>query len=345
MSAAAVTPAADTRRQVIERLQADSGFVLATHEAPDGDALGSLLAMHGLLSALGKQVQMFVAASDLPLPYEYRFLALEHAIQQPPADIAKRTVVFLDCGNIDRNSAAVLRDGAHLINIDHHHDNTGFGTLNHVVPQASCTAEIVWDLMHGLGVRPDAGVAQALYVALITDTGRFMYENTGPRAHQMAAELIEAGVDVQEIYRHLYEEMPEEKLRLLACALGGMRRYDEGRLTLASITLADLLAAGAEESHHEGIVDHLRAVRGTKVAALVREVQAADGAVKRKVSLRATGEDVDVSAIARTEGGGGHRRAAGFTTELELPEIVALLRREIAAHLAGERGPAGAVSP
>ena len=105
--------------------------------------------------------------------------------------------MFLDCGNIDRNPASVLRDGAHLLNIDHHHDNTRFGTLNHVVPDASCTAEIVWDLMHGLGVRPTPAVAEALYVGLITDTGRFMYENTGPRAHQMAAELIEAGVDVQ----------------------------------------------------------------------------------------------------------------------------------------------------
>jgi phosphoesterase RecJ-like protein len=122
-----------------------------------------------------------------------------------------------------------------------------------------------------------------------------------------------------------------------------MQTYDEGRLTLASITLQDLLSTGAEESHHEGIVDHLRAVRGTKVAALVREVQAADGPPKRKVSLRATGEDVDVSAIARTEGGGGHRRAAGFTTELDMPEIVTLLRREIDAHLEGERGPAGAI--
>jgi bifunctional oligoribonuclease and PAP phosphatase NrnA len=344
MSAAAVMPAADTREQVIERLRADSSFVLATHEAPDGDALGSLLAMHGLLGALGKQVEMFVAASDLPLPYEYRFLDLGHAIQQPPSDIDKRTVVFLDCGNIDRNSAAVLRDGEHLVNIDHHHDNTGFGTLNYVVPEASCTAEIVWDLMRGLGVRPEHRVAQALYVALITDTGRFMYENTGPRAHEMAADLIGAGVDVQNIYRHLYEEMPAAKLRLLARGLSSMESYDEGRLTLASITLQDLRETGAEESHHEGIVDHLRAVRGTKVAALVREVQAAEGPPKRKVSLRATGEDVDVSAIARTEGGGGHRRAAGFTTALELPAIVALLRREIAAHLAGERGVAGAVS-
>ncbi len=105
---------------------------------------------------------------------------LDAAIHAPPPDIAERTVVFLDCGNIDRNSAAVLRDGAHLLNIDHHHDNTRFGTLNHVVPDASCTAEIVWDLMHGLDVPPTPVAAQALYIGLITDTGRFMYENTGP---------------------------------------------------------------------------------------------------------------------------------------------------------------------
>jgi phosphoesterase RecJ-like protein len=328
------------REEVLRLLQTDSRFVLATHEAPDGDALGSLLAMHGLLTALGKHAEMFIAPSDLPLPYEYGFFAPENAIHEPPADIADRTVIFLDCGNIDRNSADVLRDGKHLINIDHHHDNTGFGTLNYVVPKASCTAEIVWDLMHGLDFAPQGRIADALYVALITDTGRFMYENTGPRAHQMAAELIEAGVDVQRIYRRLYEEMPLAKLALLARALASVRSYDNGRLTLAWIALADLQATGAKESHHEGIVDHLRAVRGTKVAALVREVEMPEGPPRRKVSLRATGEDVDVSAIARTEGGGGHRRAAGFTTDLDVDEIAALLRREISLRLDGEHAAA-----
>lgn len=330
----------EARAQVLERLQSDASFVLATHEAPDGDALGSLLAMHGLLSALGKQAEMFVSSSDLPLPYEYSFFAAESTIQEPPADIADRTVIFLDCGNIDRNSADVLRDGRHLINIDHHHDNTGFGTLNYVLPSASCTAEIVWELMHDLGVAPRDQIAEALYVALITDTGRFMYENTGPRAHEMAAELIEAGVDVQGIYRRLYEEMPPAKLMLLARALSSVRSYDAGRLTLASITLADMRATGAEESHHEGIVDQLRAVRGTKVAALVREVEPVDGPTRRKVSLRATDEDVDVSAIARTEGGGGHRRAAGFSTDLDVEEIAALLLREISLRLDGEHAAA-----
>src|SRR6185437_7544038 len=166
----APTETAAVREQVLARLRADQSFVLATHEHPDGDALGSLVAMQGLLSSLGKRSEMFIATSDLPLPGEYRMFPLEGLISEPPADVAQRTVVFLDCGNIDRNSASVLRDGAHLINIDHHHDNTGFGTLNMVDPAASCTAEIVWCLMDGLGVTPSPAIAEALYVGLITDT-------------------------------------------------------------------------------------------------------------------------------------------------------------------------------
>lgn len=321
------------REQVLERLREDERFVLATHEHPDGDALGSLIGMYGLLSALDKQADMFIAPADLPLPQEYRFATLEHVIQEPPADIAGRTVILLDCGNIDRNPAGVLQDGAHLLNIDHHHDNTLFGTLNHVDPNASCTAEIVWDLMRGLGVKPGASTAEALYVGLVTDTGRFMYENTGPRAHEMAAEMIAAGVDVQAVYRRLYEDLPLARLKLLGFALERIQRFDDGALTLAALSAADFEEAGAEESFSEGIVDHLRAVHGTKVAVLIRELMDAEQRGKRKVSLRATGDDMDVSAIARTQGGGGHRRAAGFSTTLGVEEIVELLRREIAAQL------------
>ena len=325
--------ACGTRAQVLERLREDERFVLATHEHPDGDALGSLIGMYGLLGALGKEADMFIAPADLPLPREYRFATLEHVIQEPPADIASRTVILLDCGNIDRNPAGVLRDGMHLLNVDHHHDNTLFGTLNHVDPSASCTAEIVWDLMHGVGVTPSASTAEALYVGLVTDTGRFMYENTGPRAHEMAAEMIAAGVDVQGVYRRLYEDLPLARLRLLGFALERIRRFDDGALTLAALSAEDFEGAGAEESFSEGIVDHLRAVHGTKVAVLIRELVDADQRGKRKVSLRATGDDMDVSAIARTQGGGGHRRAAGFSTTLGVEDIVELLRREIAAQL------------
>jgi phosphoesterase RecJ-like protein len=262
-----------TRELVLERIRDDSRFVLATHENPDGDALGSLVGLQGLLSALGKDSAMFIAPEDLPLPDEYSLFPLDGLIQAPPADITERTVVFLDCGNIDRNSASVLRDGRHLLNIDHHHDNTRFGTLDYVVPGASCTAEIIWELMGGLGVSPAPDVAQALYIGLITDTGRFMYENTSPRAHLMAAELIEAGVDVSAVYRHLYEDMPAGRLALLALALTQVQRFDSGELTLSVLSAADFERAGAEESHSEGIIDQLRALRGTKVAALVRELQ------------------------------------------------------------------------
>jgi bifunctional oligoribonuclease and PAP phosphatase NrnA len=322
-----------TRELVLERIREDQRFVLAAHENPDGDALGSLVAMQGLLSALGKDSAMFISPDDLPLPREYRFFALDGLIRQPPADVAERTVVFLDCGNIDRNSASVLRDGAHLLNIDHHHDNTRFGTLNHIVPEASCTAEIVWDLMHGLDVRPTAAVAEALYIGLITDTGRFMYENTGPRAHVMAAELIEAGVDVAGVYRTLYEGVPLGKLTLLALALAQLQRFDGGELAIATLSAEDFDRADAEESYSEGIIDQLRALEGTKVAVLVRELSSGERKGQHKVSLRATDDDVDVSIIARAQGGGGHRRAAGFSTTLESEELIAFLREAIAAQL------------
>jgi phosphoesterase RecJ-like protein len=325
--------AAATRERVLQRIREDDRFVLATHENPDGDALGSLVGMQELLAALGKDSAMFIAPDDLPLPAEYSIFDLDGAIQAPPADISERTVVFLDCGNIDRNSARVLRDGAHLLNIDHHHDNTRFGTLNYVVPAASCTAEIVWDLMHGLDLRPTPAVAQALYVGLITDTGRFMYENTGPRAHAMAAELIEAGVDVPDVYRRLYEELPPAKIALLALALSQMQRFDAGELTLAALSAEDFEEAEADDPYSEGIIDHLRAVQGTKVAVLVRELTTGERTGQRKVSLRATDDDVDVSVIARAQGGGGHRRAAGFSTTLELDELIAFLRPAIAAQL------------
>jgi phosphoesterase RecJ-like protein len=339
VSAHRVESAEVTRERVLQRIREDSRFVLAAHEGPDGDALGSLVGMQGLLTALGKDSQLFIAPEDLPLPYEYRFFELDGLISSPPQDIAQRTVMFLDCGNIDRNSARVLQQGRHLLNIDHHHDNTRFGTLAHVVPEASCTAEIVWDLMHGLGMQPTVEVARALYVGLITDTGRFMYENTGPRAHEMAGELIAAGVDVQDIYRRLYEEMPAAKIALLALALGRLRRFDSGELTLAALSATDFRETGAQDSYSEGIIDHLRALQGTKVAALVRELSNGEPG-RRKVSLRSTDDDVDVSAIAREQGGGGHRRAAGFTTTLEVEALVEFLRGALAAQLHATPAPA-----
>jgi phosphoesterase RecJ-like protein len=280
---------------------------------------------------------MYIDQSEFPLPHEYRFFPLDGLVSQPPADLDERTTVFLDCGNLERNPAEALqRPGAHILNIDHHHDNTRFGTVNLVDPKASCTAEIVWDLMHGLEVQPTLTIAEALYVGVITDTGRFMYENTGPRAHLMAAELLDLGVDAHAIYRRVYEDVPYGKLALLARGLANVRRYDDGRLTVTALSARDFSESGAEESYSEGVVDHLRAVEGTAVAALIRDrIGDHDGGPQlRKVSLRATDDRVDVSQIARTQGGGGHRQAAGFTTALGRDELVAMLREKVSEQLA-----------
>ena len=327
------------RETVLAELRAADKLICVTHENPDGDALGSLIAMQQILTALGKSSVMFIDAAEFPLPHEYRFLPLTGHVTDPPADLDERTIVFLDCGNLERNPAdAFQKPGAHILNIDHHHDNTRFGTVNLVVDRASCTAEIIWDLMHGLDVEPTKVVAEALYVGLITDTGRFMYENTGPRAHLMAAELIEAGVDVHEVYRHVYEDVPYGKLALLARGLANVERYDDGRLTVTALSAEDYARSGAEESYSEGVIDHLRAVEGTAVAALVRDrIPGGDdggGAGRlRKVSLRASDDRVDVSRIARVQGGGGHRQAAGFSTTLDRDELVAFLREQVAEQL------------
>ncbi|WP_028058581.1 DHH family phosphoesterase [Candidatus Solirubrobacter pratensis] len=321
------------REEVLRALREGDRFCLTTHERPDGDAVGSLAAMQQVLSALGKDAVAFLAAEEFPLPYEYRFIKLEGLATELPTDLAERTLIFLDCGNIDRTPAELRAgDARGLINIDHHHDNTRFGTLNFVDPRSSCTAEMVWDLMHGLGVDATNAIGEALYVGLVTDTGRFMYENTGPRAHMMAAELIADGIDAHAIYRRLYEGIPQGKLELLARGLTNVERFDGGLLTVTHLTRDDYRSTGADESYSEGVVDHLRSVEGTAVAGLVRD-QLSDATPKRKVSLRATDDRIDVSRIARAGGGGGHRRAAGFSTDLEFPALVEFLRAQVAQQL------------
>jgi bifunctional oligoribonuclease and PAP phosphatase NrnA len=318
---------------VAAEIKAADRFLLTTHENPDGDALGSLLATQRILEALGKDSVMFLAAKEFPLPVEYRFLPLEEVFHEPPADIADRVVIFLDCGNLDRMPVDFLRNGDNkVINIDHHHDNTRFGTINVVDVNASCTAEIVYDLAGILGVELRLEIANALYVALVTDTGKFMYENTDARSHRMAAGLIEAGVQVNDVYRRLYEHAPIEKLKLLAQALDRIELRDDGRLAVTYISSEDYASTGASEALTEGIIDHLRTIDGAVVAAVIRD-QGESGRSARKVSMRSTDGRIDVSAIARAHGGGGHQRAAGFSTDLPYEQVAEFLTGEIEAQL------------
>ncbi len=285
--------------------------------------------MQAILTQLGKDSVMFLGAKEFPLPVEYRFLPLTDVFHEPPADVVDRTLVFLDCGNIDRMPVSFLqREDATIVNIDHHHDNTRFGTVNLVDTDAACTAEIVFEIAKRLGAEVTPEMASALYVGLVTDTGRFMYGNTSARSHQVAAELIEAGVDVHDIYQRLYERVPIEKLRLISRALDGLERFDDGRLAVAYISRDDYAAAGADEVLTEGVIDFVRSLEGTQLAAVIRD-KTDGGRSARKVSLRSTNGSLDVSAIARKHGGGGHARAAGFSTDLPYAELVEFLRAEL----------------
>jgi len=328
-----VSDIATDLERVANELRERDRFLLTAHEGPDGDALGSLLGLHKVLTQLGKDSVMFMAAKEFPLPIEYRFLPLEEVFHEAPADMADRTVVFLDCGNIDRMPVEWLTAGGNeVINIDHHHDNTRFGDFNLVEVGASCTAEIVYDLALLLGAKLTPEIASALYVGLITDTGKFMYENTNAHTHRVAADLIDAGVNVDDTYRRLYEHVPIEKLRLVSRALDKISSHLDGKLVISYITTADYEATGAGEEMTEGLIDNLRSIEGVKVAAVIRDL-GERGRSARKVSLRSSAGDVDVSAIARVNGGGGHKRAAGFSTDLEFEQLVEFLAREVSAQL------------
>jgi phosphoesterase RecJ-like protein len=287
---------------------------------PDGDALGSSRAAALLLRQLGKDVIVHISGAEAP--HEYAFIA-DELIDSVPDDIAERVVLAVDCGNAERIKNEALLERAKLVlNIDHHGDNTHFGAMNHVRSQASCAAELVWELAGHLGITsPGVDVATAVYVGLVTDTGRFQYSNTTPEAHELAATLQRAGVDVHDVFSRIFETAPYARVKLLGRALERAIRSDDGLIVATHLRQQDFDECGAVEDDAEGVVDALRSVEGTVVAVFLRDLEPG-GEHLRKGSLRTTREDIDVSVIARSWIGGGHRQAAGFNTADDLEAVV-----------------------
>jgi bifunctional oligoribonuclease and PAP phosphatase NrnA len=316
---------------VAEAIRSHDRFLITTHENPDGDALGSILAMKLGLEQLSKDGFLYLAGI-IPLPREYAFMSLDGLSRTPPADAAARVVLALDCANERRlgPDTGLLEAAPLVVDVDHHHDNSRFGDVNLVVPDASSTGEILYDLFHELGIELTPDIAEALYIALVTDTGRFQYTNTTPKSLRMAAELVEAGANVHQVFQDVYENVAFAKIKLLARALEKARVYEGGRLIVSDLARDDFAAAGAEEPFAEGIIDYLRSVEGAEIVALIREPPTQNGPARR-VSLRTRAEGIDVSAIARKSGGGGHRQAAGFSSEDSTAEIVDFIRRECLA--------------
>src|SRR5438477_1167643 len=305
---------------VAQALRAHDRFLLTTHENPDGDALGSLLAAKLALDQLGKDTVM-VLHGDAPLPGEYGFMPLGELERRWPDDVAERVLLAVDCANESRIADPEVLGRVPLsINIDHHHDNTRFGRINLIVADASSTGEVLRDVFRELDVKLTPDIAEALYIALVTDTGRFQYTNTTPKALRLAAELVEAGADVHRVFQGVYESVQFAKLKLLARALERAQVYEGGRIVISYLLRTDFADVGAAEPYSEGIIDYLRAVEGADMAVLIREPPREDGPTRR-VSLRASIDELDVSAIARKSGGGGHRQAAGFSSEASIDDI------------------------
>src|SRR3954468_1516504 len=315
---------------VADAIRGPARFVLTAHENPDGDALGSLLAMKLALDQLGKDGVM-VLVGDAPLPGEYAFMSLSELRRRWPDDVAERVLLAVDCANESRIADPEVLGRVPLsVDIDHHHDNTRFGQTNLIVADASSTGEVLRDVFRELDVELTPEIAEALYIALVTDTGRFQYTNTTPKALRLAAELVEAGADVHRVFQDVYESVQFAKLKLLARPLGRPQVYEGGLSVVSSLLRPAFADAGAVEPYSEGIIDYLRAVEGAELAVLIREPPREDGP-SRRVSLRASIDELDVSAIARKSGGGGHRQAAGFSSEASIEEITDFVRREFLA--------------
>ena len=312
-------------------------FLITTHENPDGDALGSILAAKLALDALGKDGIMYLYG-QVPLPAEYGFMQLDELQRELPPDADERVLLALDCAKemrLGRDYEELLSRAPLVVDIDHHHDNTRFGDINAIVGDASSTGEIMRDLLRLLDVELTPEIAEALYIALVTDTGRFQYTNTTPHALRLAAELVEAGANLNRVFQGVYESVEFAKLKLLARALERADIYDGGRLIISYLLRDDFLEVGAVEPYSEGIIDFLRAVEGAHMAALIREPPRG-GSPARRISLRASHDELDVSAIARAAGGGGHRQAAGFSSDDSIAELTEFLRREfVSASAAG----------
>jgi phosphoesterase RecJ-like protein len=316
---------------VADVLRSQERFVVVTHENPDGDALGSLLGATLGLRALGKDVVMYLAGAG-PLPAEYRFLELSELMHELPTDVEERVLLAVDCANERRISEqpTALTRARFVVDVDHHHDNSRFGDVNLVVPDASSTAEVIRDVLRELDVDLTPQIAEALYVGLVTDTGRFQYTNTTPKALRLAAELVEAGADVHGIFQQVYETVQFAKLKLLARALERAQVFEGGRVVVSYLLRSDFADIGAAEAYSEGIIDYLRAIEGAELAAMIREPPRSEGPTRR-VSLRASTDELDVSAIARKSGGGGHRQAAGFSSDRSIDEITDFIKREFVA--------------
>lgn len=318
-------PEADAR--VAAALLGASRVIVCAHVTPDGDAVGSTLALTMALVRAGVDAVPTLADHHTG-PSSYAFLE-GFDLYRPAADLEPADVfVSLDTPNWNRLGSAerLARAASTLVVIDHHADNESYGSIDLVDTTAPSTASIVWRLLPALGVTPDAAIASACYAGLMTDTGRFSYGNTTPTALRDAAAMIEAGTDARRIYTKVYESRTPASLALLGRVLSRITSANGGRIAYSWMTDADLRETGAIAEDTENIVDVVRQIGGVDAVVFFK---AQHDSVK--VSLRAKCPTLDVAAVAHVFGGGGHTAAAGAAAPLPLESAI----EAVLAHLPG----------
>src|SRR5204863_7049871 len=298
-------------------LRAHQTFAVLSHVRPDGDALGSQLGLALSLSKLGKTVMV---RNEDGLLEKYGFLPGGAFLQTPlgePQDFD--VAIALDTATQSRLGTAtdLVRSAKIWINIDHHPSNPGYGDLVYIDPTAPATGQILFELIQSQGLPMDPAIAENLFVAISTDTGSFQYPNTTARTFEIGAELVRGGVDVGRVSQLLYENYPRRRTELLRELLGTMRFEAQGQIASFSLNLNVASKLGVKPEDNEGLIDHLRAIRGVIAAVFFEEL--ADGKVR--VSMRSKNEGIDVSAICQKFGGGGHKLAAGARVRGTLAEV------------------------
>lgn len=301
-------------KELVQAIKGLDDFLICMHVDPDGDTIGSACALSLALQKLGKTSTIY---SPDPVPAMYSFIKNSQNTLRSPEKTGKRfgAVIALDCADLKRIEAGhKIKDlGGTLINIDHHEDNTLFGDLN-LVRNVSSTGEIVYDLIKELGVEVDEQIAQAVYVAMITDTGSFRFSNTSERVFAIAAELVKCGIDVSAIATSLYDSRSEGELRALAASLNRIERYCGGKIAVSYLSDREIASFGVVSQEMQGIVDYLRSIRDVEIAVFLRQTQ--DGRVK--INFRS--KTFDIQQIAKALGGGGHKRASGAVLDGPLDE-------------------------
>ncbi|GLI38834.1 bifunctional oligoribonuclease/PAP phosphatase NrnA [Geobacter hydrogenophilus] len=304
---------------IIEEIRANGSFLVTTHENPDGDAVGSSLALAGYLRRLGKDVTIHFCD---PVPDLYAFLPLAEEVTQTLPDREYDVCFVLDVGEFRRagKQIAECKRIKKFINIDHHLTSDNFGSINYIDPKAAATGILVHRIISGAGDVVGYETALCLYTAIITDTGSFRYSNANPEAFAIAGELVSTGINTWSIAEKLYESQPRERLELLALALSTLTISPRGDYASITVTLDMYNKTGASAELTDGFVNYPRSIRGVEVSVFFREINPG----LFKVGFRSKGK-IDVSRIAAAFGGGGHHNAAGATMNGSLEEIKAKL--------------------